>query len=58
MDQVLGQILRHISENLNIMPIVYGPNFIMAGKRIDGVVAAKAPSSNAILWNAHQWDMR
>ena len=53
----LQQILLHINENLNIMPIVYGPAFVMVGNRITGVVTAKAPSSNVILWNTNQWDV-
>lgn len=55
--QILGQIIYHISENLNVMPLVYGASFIMVGDRIVGVGPQKAPGSS-MLWNSHEWDVK
>jgi len=55
--QVLGEIIAHIAENLNAMPIMSNPAPLLISNRIRGASATKAPSTNAI-WNVHEWSSR
>lgn len=55
--QVLGQIIYHISENLNAIGLFYNASPLMIGNRLVGVAATTAPSTSP-LWNIHEWDVR
>jgi peptide/nickel transport system substrate-binding protein len=55
--QVLGQIMRHISEQLNVMGLYYGVEPAMISNRLQGVSARKVQTS-AQSWNAGEWDLK
>jgi peptide/nickel transport system substrate-binding protein len=56
-DQVLGQAVRHMTENLNVMGLFYDtePSFI--GNRLRNVAVIKADGQN-MSWNAHEWTVQ
>lgn len=49
----MGQIVRHMSENLPIMGILYNTSVILHGNRLLNI---KGGGGGA--WNAHEWDVR
>jgi peptide/nickel transport system substrate-binding protein len=51
--QVLGQIMRHISENLNLMGLFYDGDFMFASNRLQDISGAETE-----IWSVHQWDAR
>ncbi len=57
--QLLGQIVRHISENLNIMGIIYNSSPTLISNRLVNVGAGGGGGGSANqTWNAHEWDVR
>lgn len=54
--QVLGQIVRHMTEQLNVMGLFYSTEPTMIGNRVKNVTARKVSATQA--WNAHEWDVR
>lgn len=51
------QVLRHLSENVVVMPTFYDVVATMTGHRVLNV-AAKPAQSQTTTWNAHEWDVR
>jgi peptide/nickel transport system substrate-binding protein len=54
--QVMGQIVRHISENVVIMGMFYNVAATLLSTRLINVGAAGQGATQA--WNAHEWDVR
>jgi peptide/nickel transport system substrate-binding protein len=54
--QVVGQIMRHISEQLNMMHIFYDSEPALISNRI--VEAHGRGSESTQTWNVHLWDVR
>jgi peptide/nickel transport system substrate-binding protein len=55
--QVLGQIIYHVSDQLNLMGLYYGTRPVMIGNRLLNVAATKAPFNDRQSWNAQDWDV-
>jgi len=55
--QVLGQIIYHVSDQLNLMGLYYGTRPVMIGNRLLNVAATKAPFNDRQSWNAQDWDL-
>lgn len=53
---VLGQIMRHISDQLNVMGLFYHVYPTMIGVRLVNIYAGREGSTQA--WNAEQWDLK
>jgi peptide/nickel transport system substrate-binding protein len=57
--QVLSQIVRHISQNLNIMGIIYNSSPTLISNRLINVSGGGGGGGSANqTWNAHEWDVR
>jgi ABC-type transport system substrate-binding protein len=54
--QLLGQIIRHIAEDLPTMPVVYNIQPIMIGNRLLNVTVPTIEASET--WNPEQWDVK
>ncbi len=54
---VLGQILRHMTENLNAFGLVYETAVIAVSNRLSGVTMAKTDVSNST-WQSQLWDLK
>jgi peptide/nickel transport system substrate-binding protein len=54
--QVAGQVLRHITEQLVVMPLVWDVEPTLISNRLINITARHKDSSNA--WNAHEWELR
>jgi peptide/nickel transport system substrate-binding protein len=56
-NQVLAQMVRHMTENLIVLGLFYDtePSFI--ANRLKNVAPSRADGSN-MAWNAHEWDTR
>jgi len=55
-EQVLAQILRHITNNLPILPLYYRTEARLISNRMTNVAPRTLESSPA--WNVHEWDVR
>lgn len=55
--EILGQIVRHISERVLALGTFYAPEPILISNRLVNVAAARAPNADET-WNAHEWDVR
>lgn len=55
--EVLGQIVYHISDQLNLMGLFYNGSPDMISHRLLHVTTQRA-SGSTISWNAHEWDAR
>jgi peptide/nickel transport system substrate-binding protein len=55
--QVLRQIMRHISEQLNVMGLYYGVEPAMIADRLEHATARKVQTS-AQSWNAYEWTVQ
>jgi peptide/nickel transport system substrate-binding protein len=53
----LGQIIHHVSDQLNYTGLFYTPAVEMVGNRVLGVTTGRAAAAQ-ITWNAHEWDVR
>jgi peptide/nickel transport system substrate-binding protein len=51
---IAGQIVRHMTEQLTIMPLFYDPGIGFVANRLLNVPAM----GDAPPWNAHEWDLR
>jgi peptide/nickel transport system substrate-binding protein len=54
--RIIGQIVRHISEQVPIYPLYYLAEPTMIGNRLVNVAGRQTESTQA--WNAHVWDVR
>ena len=54
--EVLGQIVRHISDQLNVLGLFYAANPTMIANKLVAVTTRNQQSTEA--WNAHLWDVR
>lgn len=54
--QVLAQVVRHLTEQLNPMPLFHEPEPVMISKRL--VSAGGRRGDGVQAWNAHEWDVR
>jgi peptide/nickel transport system substrate-binding protein len=55
--QLLGDILHHQSEQLNIMGLFYNVQSVAIGKRAQNVTNSGVLGFNQA-WNAHEWDVK
>ena len=53
---MLGQIMRHMTDQVIPLGLYYNAGPIMIGNRLVNVTAGGAVSTPA--WNAEQWDIR
>ena len=53
---ILGQIVHHISDQLNVLGLVYVVNPSMIANRLVSVTTRNQDSTEA--WNAHLWDVQ
>lgn len=56
-EQVLGQIIHHMTDQLNVMGLIYDADPTMMGNRLVNVEAARAPVAT-VAWNSHQWSVK
>ena len=54
---VLGQIIRHTTENLIVLGLFYDAEPMAVSNRLTGVDMRKAELSSPV-WNVHEWDLR
>lgn len=54
--EVMGQIIRHISDQLVIVGILYNTSPTLVHNSIPNVVAGSGGATQA--WNAHEWEVR
>lgn len=54
--EVLGQIIFHIADQLNIMGLYYGLEPTLIAQRVENVTARHSRSTHT--WNAHEWGIR
>ncbi|MPZ15753.1 MAG: hypothetical protein GEU73_15250 [Chloroflexi bacterium] len=54
--QVLGQVVHHISDQLNVMGLYYGVEPAMITNRLQQAGARKVQTS-VQSWNAHEWEL-
>ena len=50
--QALGQVMRHISEQLVVMGLIYDVAPVLIGNQLENI-ATPNPT-----WNIHQWDLK
>lgn len=55
--RVLGQILQHMSDQLNIMGLFYDVEITPIAKRIRNVTANSKEMGTTAMWNAHEWSI-
>jgi ABC-type transport system substrate-binding protein len=55
--QVLGQVLHHMSDQLNLMPLFFREDTILVNKRVLHLSALNSEGATHA-WNAHAWDAR
>jgi len=55
--RVLGQIIHHISDRLNVMGLFYDTQPVLIAHRLQNVNTARGPGAS-LTWNAHLWDVR
>lgn len=53
---LLGQIVRHVTENVTLLDLWYNAETIVVGSRLRNVFNKKTGSGNPV-WNAYQWDV-
>jgi peptide/nickel transport system substrate-binding protein len=56
-NQVLGDIVHHMTDQLVLMGMFYNVLAVATGKRVQNVTPAAVMGSNQT-WNAHLWDLR
>jgi peptide/nickel transport system substrate-binding protein len=54
--QVMGQVVRHLSDQAVIMGILYNSSVTLVSNRIANVGAGGGGATQA--WNSHEWDVR
>ncbi len=52
--EVLGQILQHMTDQLNVMGLIYDVDPLMVSNRLERVVAPKDATAT-VAWNVHDW---
>ncbi len=50
--RVLGQAVRHMSENVNVIGLVFNPDPLLLSNKLTGI------SADRPTWNTHLWDVR
>jgi hypothetical protein len=50
--RLLGQAVRHVTENLNVWGLVFNPDPILISRRLVNI------GPDRPTWNTHQWDVR
>jgi peptide/nickel transport system substrate-binding protein len=55
-NETLGQILRHLSENLVMLGLFYDPQPVLLGNRLRNIAAKPTPQATQA-WNAELWDV-
>ena len=55
--QVLGQIIYHISDQVNILGLYYSTQPVVIGRRLANVGPNQAALNGRQSWNAHEWDV-
>jgi peptide/nickel transport system substrate-binding protein len=56
-NQLMSQIVRHMTENLNAMGLIFDVDPLMISNRADHVAAIKDGLST-VAWNAHEWSVK
>lgn len=54
--EVIGQVIHHISDQLVMLPLFYGAEPVVIGKRLANVGPRSSSATQA--WNAQEWDVR
>jgi peptide/nickel transport system substrate-binding protein len=54
--QILGQVIRHMTDQLVVVPLLHDAEPALLGNRLINVSARKADSYQP--WNVHEWDVR
>jgi len=54
--RVIAEIMRHETENVALMPLIYSAEPILIGARIKNVNAG-SEDNTGVAWNAHLWDL-
>jgi peptide/nickel transport system substrate-binding protein len=55
--QILGQIIYHISDQVNILGLYYSTQPVVIGRRLANVGPNQAALNGRQSWNAHEWDV-
>jgi peptide/nickel transport system substrate-binding protein len=56
---VLGEIIAHVADRLNVMGLFYNGTPEMIGRRLTNVTTGRPPIPSAqITWNVHEWDLK
>ncbi len=55
--QTLGDVIHHISDQLNVMGLFYDTEPLMVGNRLLNVAVNRVARSSQ-MWNAYEWDVR
>lgn len=56
--QVLGQIVRFMTEQLLVLGIIYEADPYLIGNRIQNMTPPHGTVRSPHAWNAHEWDVR
>jgi peptide/nickel transport system substrate-binding protein len=55
--QVLARVVRHMTENLNVMGLWFNTEPAVVGKRVQGFTNKKTTGAYTA-WNAHEWEIK
>jgi hypothetical protein len=55
--EVLGEIIRHIAENLNEMGLIHVARPVLIANRVSGAATITSPQATEG-WSSAQWDVR
>ena len=55
--ELIGQIIHHISDRLNVMGLFYDTQPVLIAHRLQNVNTARGPGAS-LTWNAHLWDVK
>jgi hypothetical protein len=50
--QLLGRVVHHISDQLNVMPLFYDLRITLVSNRVSKL------SGGLPAWNSHEWELR
>jgi peptide/nickel transport system substrate-binding protein len=56
--EALGQIVRHMSDQLNIMGLFYDTEPTLIANRVKNVIPNAKELATTPAWNAHEWDVQ
>jgi peptide/nickel transport system substrate-binding protein len=56
--QVLGQVIHHMTDQLNIMGMFYDAEVVVINHRLQNISPNAKEMSSSTTWNAHEWGVR